>query len=62
MPPAAPDVDVGADAPALRRAPGARLDLLAVAVAAGLVAVALAVGQYLNRPESDVVMRGDVYG
>jgi len=56
VPPAAPDVDAGTDAPAPRRAPGARLDLLAVAAAAGLIAVALAVGQYLNRPESDVVL------
>ncbi|GAA5102812.1 hypothetical protein [Haloechinothrix salitolerans] len=53
--PATPDVDSGADAhPSERR--GARCDLLAAVLAVGLIAIATAVGAYLNRARPDVVL------
>lgn len=55
VPSTARDVDPGADARTSRRG-GVRRDLLAVAGAAGLVATAIAVGAYLNRAGSDVVL------
>ncbi len=54
-PPATPDVTSGSDARARPRQ-GARFDLLAVAIAAGLIAAAIAVGAYLNRAGSNVVL------
>lgn len=50
-----PDAESGSDTRASQRR-GARLDLLAVAVAVGLIAGAIAVGAYLNRAGSGVVL------
>ncbi|MPY96914.1 MAG: hypothetical protein GEU97_02775 [Actinophytocola sp.] len=55
LPSATSDVDPGTDTRASPRR-GARCDLLAVTVAAGLVAAAAVVGAYLNRVGSGVVL------